>query len=677
MNIINKENHILIASITPYFLEKGFVWFQENLKEILNAQKTQTFFEDNTLYLEKDQEMQVSMVLRKIDEMGYEKVLKITDPGEFSQVGGIIEIFPINTKNAVRLDFLGNKIENIEVLDLSVENEEKSKELLKKRLKSQKLFSDLKGLKIGDYLVHLDHGIGKYVGNEKIEEKKPAGQIDLLSNIGKPHENAFYILEYSEGDKLYVPFGLERKLSRYVGFADPKISRLGSGLWQRTKRKAKEESEKLAKELLGIYAARETTERKSYLPDDEIDKELAATFKYEETPDQAQAIDEIKNDLEKTKPMDRLVCGDVGFGKTEVALRAAMKVVKSGYQVVIISPTTILANQHFHNFKKRLENFPVKISLLTRLQNKKEQEGIIENLKNNKIDILIGTHRVLSNDIVPLLFLKDGQGLLIIDDEQMFGVKQKEKIKQLKNKIDILSLSATPIPRTLYLSLSSLREVSLIQTPPQGRLAVKTFIKPASEEIIKEAIEKEISRYGQVYYLYNRVETIDLVKKALEELLPTAKIKVAHGRISEKELIRIMDDFTDKKFDVLVATTIIENGLDIPNVNTLIVADATKLGLSQAYQLRGRVGRAGRQAYAYFLYNEKKLQEKAANRMLALKEAEELGSGYRIAMRDMEMRGAGNILGKEQSGSVNKIGLNLYCQILSEAVEKLKQSYHS
>lgn len=672
MNTISKSNHILIASITPYFLEKGFVWFEENLDQVLRARKTQSFFQDNTIYIERDQAIGLSEVLRKLDEMGYEKVLKITDPGEFSQVGGIIDIFPINTKNAVRLDFLGNKIESIEILDLAVEDEEKSKELLKKKLKSQKLFSDLKGLKIGDYLVHLDHGIGRYVGNEKIEEKKPAGQIDLLTNIGKQHESSFYILEYAQGDKLYVPFGLERKLSRYVGFAEPVISRLGSGLWQRTKRKAREESEKLAKELLGIYAARETTERKPYLPDDEIDRDLAATFKYEETPDQAQAIEEIKKDLEMTKPMDRLVCGDVGFGKTEVALRAAMKVVKSGYQAVIISPTTILANQHFHNFKKRLENFPVRIAMLTRLQTKKEQEKIIEDLKNNKIDILIGTHRILSNDIIPLLFSKDGQGLLIIDDEQMFGVKQKEKIKQLKSKIDILSLSATPIPRTLYLSLSSLREVSLIQTPPAGRLAIKTFVNPASEKIIKEAIENEISRGGQVYYLYNRVETIDLVKKALEELLPNARIRVAHGRISENELIRIMDDFGDKKFDVLVATTIIENGLDIPNVNTLIVADATKLGLSQAYQIRGRVGRAGKQAFAYFLYNEKKLQEKAANRMVALKEAEELGSGYRIAMRDLEMRGAGNILGKEQSGSVNKIGLNLYCQILSEAVERLK-----
>jgi transcription-repair coupling factor (superfamily II helicase) len=674
MNTINKINQILIASITPYFLEKGFVWYQENLDQVLKAQKSRSFFQDNTIYIERDQSIGLSEVLRKLDELGYEKVMKITDPGEFSQVGGIIEVFPINTKNAVRLDFLGNKIESIELLDLAVEDEGKSKELLKKKLKSQKLFSDLKGLKVGDYLVHLDHGIGKYVGNEKIEEKKPAGQIDLLTNIGRQHENAFYILEYAQGDKLYVPFGLERKLSRYVGFSDPAISRLGSGLWQRTKRKAKEESEKLAKELLAIYAARETTQRSPYLPDDEIDRELAASFKYEETPDQAQAIEEIKIDLEKIKPMDRLVCGDVGFGKTEVALRAAMKVIKSGSQVVFMSPTTILANQHFHNFRKRLENFPVRIAMLTRLQSNKEQKEIIEDLKNNEIDILIGTHRILSNDIIPLLFSKNGHGLLIIDDEQMFGVRQKEKIKQLKSKIDILSLSATPIPRTLYLSLSSLREVSLIQTPPQGRLAVKTLVKPASEKIIKEAIQNEVMRGGQVYYLYNRVETIDLVKKALEELLPDIKVRVAHGRVSEKELVRIMDDFENKKFDVLVATTIIENGLDISNVNTLIVADATKLGLSQAYQIRGRVGRAGRQAYAYFLYNEKKLQEKAANRMAALKEAEELGSGYRIAMRDLEMRGAGNILGKEQSGSVNKIGLNLYCQILSEAVEKLKQN---
>jgi transcription-repair coupling factor (superfamily II helicase) len=653
MNTISKINQVLIVSITPYFLEKGFVWFEENINDILRAQKTQSFFQDNTLYLEKEMVFNLSNLLRKLDEMGYEKVLKIRDPGEFSQIGGIVDIFPINTKNAVRLDFLGNKIENIEILGIVVENEEKARELLKKKLKSQKLFSDLKGIKPGDYLVHLDHGIGTY------------NQLSTIDN------RQYYVLGYAAGDRLYVPLGLERKLSRYVGFVEPKISRLGSALWQRTKRRIKEGAEKMAKELLEIYAKREVSDRPPYLPPDEFDAELAASFKYQETPDQIQVIEEVTKDLEKTKPMDRLVCGDVGFGKTEVALRAAVKAIKSGYQAVLIAPTTILASQHFQNFKERLQKLPIKTALLSRLQSKKEQKEVIEKLSAGKIDILIGTHRILSNDVASLLFSKREAGLLIIDDEQRFGVKQKEKLKQMKNKIDILSLSATPIPRTLYMSLSSLRDVSLIQTPPKERLPIKTFILPRLPKTIKNAIENEINRGGQVYYLHNRVETIMAVEKTIKELAPRAKLAIAHGRMKEKELVKTMDDFQKKSIDVLIATTIIENGLDIPNVNTLIVDDASRLGLSQAYQIRGRVGRSDIQAFAYFLYG-KRLKKKAAIRMAALKEAEELGSGYRVAMRDLEIRGAGNILGKEQSGSINKIGLNLYCQMLSEAVEKLK-----
>ncbi|MBU4204906.1 DEAD/DEAH box helicase [Patescibacteria group bacterium] len=654
MQPAQNTSQVLIVSITPYFLEKGFLWFKENLKKILNAQKSQTFFQDNVLYLEKDQVFNLSLLLRKLEEMGYEKVLRISEPGEFSQQGGIIDVFPINTKNAVRFDFLGNRIETIELLDAAVEDEEKAKEILKKKLKSQRLFSDLKGLKPGDYLVHLDHGIGKF------------------NNLLSHNNENYYLLEYSEGDKLYVPLGLERKLSRYVGFVEPKVSRLGSSLWQKTKKKIKEGAEKLAKELLGIYAKREIAKRPAYLPNDEFDSAISSNFKYEETPDQSQAIQEVMKDLEKTKPMDRLVCGDVGFGKTEVALRAAVKVVKSGYQTVLIAPTTILADQHFQNIKSRLQGLPIKVALLTRLQSKKEQKKIIEDLKNNKVDILIGTHRILSGDIVPLLFQRDETGLLIIDDEQRFGVRQKEKLTQLRSKIDILSLSATPIPRTLYLSLSSLRDVSLIQTPPEGRLSVKTFILPWSIKIVKMAIEQELKRGGQVYYLHNRVETIDLTKKALQDLLPNVKFAIVHGRMREKELVKIMDNFQQKSINVLIATTIIENGLDIPNVNTLIVSDATRLGLSQAYQIRGRVGRSNIQAFAYFFYN-KQLKGKAAIRLAVLKEAEELGSGYRVAMKDLELRGAGNILGKEQSGSINKVGLNLYCQMVAEAVEKFKE----
>lgn len=430
----------------------------------------------------------------------------------------------------------------------------------------------------------------------------------------------------------------------------------------------KEEAEKLARELLEIYSKREIATRPTYLPDTEIDSQIAATFPYEETPDQAQAIEDIKKDLEKSQiPLDRIVCGDVGFGKTEVALRTMIKAINSGYQAAMICPTTILASQHYQTFKKRLKNLPIKVELLSRLQSKKEQKEIIKKIKENNIDIIIGTHRVLSNDID-----FKNLGLLVIDDEQRFGVRQKEKLKKLRASLDILSLSATPIPRTLYLSLSSLKNISVIQTPPAYRLPIKTVIHSWDEKIIKKAIKDEVARKGQVYYLHNRVETIETTKKLLENLVPKVKFGIVHGRLNEKELVEVMSEFQNKKIDVLVATTIIENGLDLPNVNSLIVADATRLGLAQAYQIRGRIGRSHIQAFAYFLYGGN-LTDLARQRLKVLKEAEELGSGYRIALKDLEIRGAGNILGKEQSGNINQVGLNLYCQMLSEAIDKIKK----
>ena len=638
----------LVVSIIPYFLEKGNLWFTQNLNKILEIRKTQSWWEDNTLILEKNQVFNFYQILRKLDEMGYEKVYQVSEPGEFAQRGGIVDIFPINLNFAVRLEFIGNKIEEILKLPIEIKDEKSAKEILKKKLRSQKIFSDLKGLKIGDYLVHLDHGIGIFSGQRTINREQ------------------YYVIEYAERDKLFVPFGLERKLSRYVGFTEPKISRLGTLTWQKTKRKIKEEAEKLAKELLEIYAKREIATRPPYLPESEIDIQLTSTFPYEETPDQVQVLDEIKKDLEKNQPMDRLICGDVGFGKTEIALRTMVRAVNSGYQSAMICPTTILANQHFQNFKRRLKNLPIKLAMLSRLQTKKEQQKIVKELKNGGIDIVIGTHRILSSDVQ-----FDNLGLLVIDDEQRFGVRQKEKLKKLRASLDVLSLSATPIPRTLYLSLSSLKEISLIQTPPVGRLPIKTFILPFSEKVIKKAIENEISRGGQVYYLHNRIETIGVIKNILENLIPKARLGIAHAKLNEKELVKVMSDFQNKEINVLIATTIIENGIDLPNVNTLIVADATRLGLAEAYQIRGRIGRSHIQAFAYFLYSSH-LSERAKKRLDALKEAEELGSGYKIALKDLEIRGAGNILGKEQSGNINAVGLNLYCQILSEAIEKLK-----
>ncbi|OGZ78995.1 MAG: hypothetical protein A2528_01140 [Candidatus Staskawiczbacteria bacterium RIFOXYD2_FULL_37_9] len=662
MNTIKIEN-LLIVSITPYFLEKEVFWFQENLQKILGARGTQNFFEDNIIFLKKEQSINFSQFIRKLDEMGYEKVFKVSEPGEFAQRGGIIDVFPINLTNAVRLDFLGNEVDNIKNLDIKINDEKKFKEILKKRLKSQKVFSDIKGLRHGDYLVHLDHGVGKFI---EIDDRQLYRQ------------EKYYVLEYSAGDKLYVPLGLERKLSRYVGFSDPKISRLGSSVWQKTKSKLKEEIEKLAKELLALYAKKEIAKRAPYQVDEELESELKSGFLYEETPDQLSAIEEIEKDLAKDIPMDRIVCGDVGFGKTEVAMRTALIASSNSRQTAIICPTTILANQHFNNFKNRFsaiggsasggKNDPlIRISQLTRLQTKSEQKKILNDLENGKIDILIGTHRILSNDVK----FKNLQ-LLIIDDEQRFGVKQKEKLRERNPSLDILSLSATPIPRTIYLALSSFKNISLVQTPPQGRTATNTKVLPYNNKLTKNAINAELKRKGQVYFLHNRVESLEKTKEKILKLIPSARISLIHGRMREKQLIKIMDSFQKKDIDILLATTIIENGLDLPNVNTIIIEDATRLGLSQAHQIRGRVGRSNIESFAYFLYNPKNLTPLAKERLEALEDAKELGAGYRLAIKDLELRGAGNILGKEQSGAINKIGLNLYSQILSEAVEKLK-----
>ncbi|HCC59748.1 MAG: hypothetical protein A2402_02520 [Candidatus Staskawiczbacteria bacterium RIFOXYC1_FULL_37_43] len=656
--------NLLIVSITPYFLDKEVFWFEKNLKKIMQASKTQSFFEDNIIFLEKGETYNFSQFLRKLDEMGYERVFKVQEPGEFSQRGGTVDVFPINLMHAVRFDFFGNKVESITVLSA---NEEKvyppeflekkfrqTREILKKRLKSHKLFSDLNGLKSGDYLVHLDHGVGKFLEVTEFE----------FSDSGK---QKYYVLEYAKEDKLYVPLGLEKKLSRYVGFTDPKVSRLGSLAWQKIKGKIKEEVEKFAKELLSLYAQKESAQRPSYSADNELEFQLRAGFAYEETPDQLQAVEDIEKDLAKTKPMDRIVCGDVGFGKTEIAIRAALLASANSRQTALICPTTILANQHFNSFKKRFEKLPVKIAMLSRLQTETEQKKIIKEIKEGKIDIVIGTHRILSKDIE----FKNLQ-MLIIDDEQRFGVKQKEKLRQAYPSLDVLSLSATPIPRTIYLALSSFKNISLIQTPPSGRLAVKTYVLPYSAKIIKKAINFELRRKGQIYYLHNRVQTIEMAKKEIEELCPKAKIGIIHGRMPEKQLVKIMDDFQKEKTNVLVATTIIENGLDLPKVNTIIIEDATRLGLSQAHQIRGRVGRSHRESFAYFMFKPKSLTSLAKERLKALEDAKELGAGYKIAIKDLELRGAGNILGKEQSGAINKIGLNLYSQILSEAIEKMK-----
>lgn len=665
--VLQNENDksILIASVTPQLLGKPRFWFDENSEKLIEAAKTQPWWQDNILYLTEGQFTSVSEVLRKLDEMGYEKSQTISEPGEFSLRGGIIDAFPVNSEVAIRIVFWGSAIESITTLThiRTDESEESLKKRFLKKLKFQEEFSELGQLKPSDYIVHLDHGIARFCGIENFQFSNSNFPSDYNDQNSKIQNRQYYVLEYAQGDKLFIPVGLERKLSRYVGFTIPTISRLGTDLWIKTRRKIKEETEKLAKDLLDIYAKREVSIRPPIFWNDDFVKTVEHSFEHVETDDQLKAIEDLRNDFQKDKPMDRILVGDVGFGKTEVALRAITTVIAQGKQVAVLCPTTILAHQHWRTFCRRLSPLPIHIGMLSRIQTKKEQRSTVEAIKKGECDLAIGTHRLLSQDVEFA-----NLGLLVIDEEQRFGVKHKEKFKKMRSAIDILSLSATPIPRTLYLALSSLRDISRVNTPPPERMPIETFVAPWNETTIKKAIEFEIRRKGQVYYLHNRVETIEAARALLEKLIPDARVAVAHGKLSEKELIDIMEKFYRHEIDILVATTIIENGLDIPNVNTLIADDATRLGLSQAHQIRGRIGRSYVQAYAYFLYGDH-LTEEAKKRLEALQEYQALGSGYRIALRDLEMRGAGNILGKEQSGHVNALGLNLYCQMLADAVE--------
>ncbi len=583
-----------------------------------------------------------------------------------------MSLFPVNLNYAIAIDFLGNKIESIKKLGVSVSEDNRDK-ILKKQIKT--LGADhLKNLSPGDYLVHIDHGIGIYKGKITLKTKTDIQNVrGSTSNIDKE----YYLLEYAppkngaDPDKLFVPKDKIEKLSLYLGFVKPTIHRLSGNAWEKTFKKASEDAEELAKELLELYAKRSTARKIPCQKDSIHQREFEDMFEHPETPDQKKAISEIKKDMESDEPMDRLLCGDVGFGKTEVAQRAIFKAVDSGHQAAILCPTTILSDQHFENFKKRFEKFPFNIAALNRFESKKNQKNTIEKLKNGTVDIIIGTHRLLSEDVFSALSGKK-LGLLVIDEEQRFGVKQKEKLKKLKENIDILSLSATPIPRTLHLALSGLKQVSQINTPPFGRMPINTNVLCYDKNIVKEAIKKEIERNGQVYFLHNKIETINKTMSDLKKLLPKIKFDIAHGRLSEKELRNVMQKFKNKKSDVLIATTIIENGLDLKNVNTLIVDDAARLGLSQAHQIRGRIGRHTVPAYAYLMYQKNSLTEDGKKRLDALKKYSDLGSGYQLAMSDLQIRGAGNILGKKQSGTINQIGLNLYCEVLNDAIERLK-----
>ncbi|MDT9027768.1 transcription-repair coupling factor [Rossellomorea yichunensis] len=535
-------------------------------------------------------------------------------------------------------------------------NKKTQKKPRRQKLSNAERIKSYSELKVGDHVVHVNHGIGKFLGIETLE-------------INGVHKDYLHV-KYQGNDKLYVPVDQIELVQKYVASEnkDPKLYKLGGSEWKKVKSKVQSSVQDIADDLIKLYAEREAAKGYAFSPDGDMQREFEMVFPYEETDDQLRSVSEIKQDMERERPMDRLLCGDVGYGKTEVAIRAAFKAIADGKQVAILVPTTILAQQHYETIKERFQDFPVEIGLLSRFRTRKQQQETTKGLKNGTVDIVVGTHRLLSKDIQ----YRD-IGLLIIDEEQRFGVTHKEKIKQLKTNIDVLTLTATPIPRTLHMSMLGVRDLSVIETPPENRFPVQTYVMEYNGALIKEAIEREMARNGQVYFLYNRVEDIERKADEISMLVPDARIAYAHGQMSENELEAVILSFLAGEYDVLVTTTIIETGVDIPNVNTLIVFDADRMGLSQLYQLRGRVGRSNRVAYAYFTYRKDKvLTEVAEKRLQAIKEFTELGSGFKIAMRDLTIRGAGNLLGAQQHGFIDSVGFDLYSQMLKEAIEERK-----
>lgn len=532
----------------------------------------------------------------------------------------------------------------------------RQKKRLRQRVAKDQKIAYFRDLKPGDYIVHVGHGIGKYMG------------VETLS-VGAIHKDYLHI-RYAGQDKLYVPTDQVHLLQKYMGAEGdiPRLHKMGGTEWVKAKTKAKAAVADLAKELIALYAKRQVTKGYAFDPDTPWQQEFEEAFSFEETPDQSTAIGEIKADMEKIRPMDRLLCGDVGFGKTEVAIRAAFKAVMNGKQVAVLVPTTVLAQQHYQTFTSRFAGFGPTVDVVSRFRSTKEQKNTLTKVAIGQCDVLIGTHRLLNQDVQ----FKD-LALLVIDEEQRFGVAQKEKLKRWKANIDVLTLSATPIPRTLHMSLVGARDMSIIETPPEDRFPVQTYVVEYSEEIIREAIRREMKRGGQVYFVYNRVKSIDKVSARLAEMLPDARIGVAHGQMSDDLLEQVMMDFYEGHYDVLVCTSLIENGLDVANANTMIVYDADHFGLSQLYQLRGRVGRSHRLAFAFFTYRrDKVLTEVAEKRLHAIKEFTELGAGFKIAMRDLEIRGAGNLLGAQQHGHIVSVGFEMYCRLLDEAIHEQK-----
>jgi len=630
---------------------------------------TQTF---KSIKLYTNQRVNIEELFEKLINYGYKRCQRPSEEGDFAQHGEIIEIFPIGFQEPIRIELLHDTAEKISSFDIltgkSLVNHNMVILLPIAGLRTKKIRrkpTDLGGeypidnfidIEPGDYVVHTNSGIGRYRGLEKLK-------------IGKTYEDHL-LIEYAEGDKLYVPINDLHLIQKYVAFhkRPPKLYKLGSKMWQKIKNRVKKGIYTLAYELLEMQAKRSLLKGFGFSKDCDWQKDLEKAFPFQETPDQLKSTLELKKDMEETTPMDRLLCGDVGYGKTEVALRAAFKAVMDNKQVAVLVPTTILAEQHFNTFSSRMKDYPVNIQMLSRFRTKKEQEKAVEDLKNGKVDIVIGTHRLLSPDVR----FKD-LGLLIIDEEQRFGVKHKEKLKKMRLLVDILTLTATPIPRTLYMSLMGAKDMSTINTPPAQRHPVKTAVVEYNDQVIKDALAREIKRNGQVYFVHNRVQGIEKIAEKLKHLVPRARIAIAHGQMPEKMLEKTMIGFIKGDIDVLVCTTIIESGIDIPNANTIIINRADTFGLAGLYQLRGRVGRFTRNAYAYLLVpNKRTLSGDVQKKLHSMQKFTELGSGFKVAMRDLEIRGAGNILGTQQHGFIDSIGFDLYLRLLKSAVATIK-----
>ena len=619
-----------------------------------------------------NEEVDIESLKYRLVEYGYHASKQVSEEGDFSSVGDTLVIYPVTFEYPVRIDFLHNKVESIKTIDPITRDPIQDhsvaiilplKGISKKRIRRlETLAADISpidnfvDIESGDYVVHNDHGIGKYLGVERIKQ-------------GKVYEEHL-VIEYSEADKLYVPFSDLDKIQKYLGFEKrlPKLHKLGSKLWKAAKERAKKGVYKVAVDLLELQAKRQTLSGNAFSSDTEWQVQLEKKFPYKETVDQVKAVADVKKDMESPRPMDRLLCGDVGYGKTEVAIRAAFKAAMDNKQVAILVPTTILAEQHYNTFSKRMKDFPVNVEMLSRFRTKEEQRRIVEGVANGTVDIIIGTHRILSGDMI----FKD-LGLVVIDEEQRFGVKHKEHLKKLRYSVDILTLTATPIPRTLYLALMGGRDISVINTPPSQRLPVDTLVTHYDDILIRDAILREKRRGGQVFFVHNRIDGIEKIAEHIKSLVPDVSVVVAHGRMPERYMEKTMMDFIEGRIDCLVSTTIVESGIDIPNANTIIINRADAFGLSELYQLRGRVGRFTRAAYAYLLIPKKSvLSSESERRLVAIKKFQELGSGFKLAMEDLQIRGAGNLLGLEQHGYINSVGFDMYCRLLKSAIDSYK-----